>query len=108
VQKYWGKCFGWDDQVQLAERLAEHRGPVVMSNEGTDRIVDLYRSLGYSLEFVRPRRCIRARGWNRREVLAWRNLAPGEEQAMLGTVHRPDAQPGLFCPDGYVRIGMTT
>jgi DNA adenine methylase len=49
--------FRWDDQVRLAEWLAKHRGPVVLSNQKTDRIVDLYERLGYKLiDQIAPRR----------------------------------------------------
>ena len=30
--------FGWDEQVRTAEWLAKHPGPVVLSNQATDRI----------------------------------------------------------------------
>ena len=40
--------FGWDDQVRTAELLAGHRGPVLLSNQATRRIVNLYRRLGFT------------------------------------------------------------
>ena len=49
--------FSWDDQVRTAEWLAKHRGPVVLSNQATRRIVRLYRQLGFRLKFLDgPRR----------------------------------------------------
>lgn len=55
--QYSAGGFGWDDQVRLAEYLAQHRGPVLLSNQATPRIVQLYRSLDYSLQFLdAPRR----------------------------------------------------
>jgi DNA adenine methylase len=49
--------FTWNDQVKTAEWLANHPGPVVLSNQATDRIVSLYRRLGYDLTFLdAPRR----------------------------------------------------
>jgi DNA adenine methylase len=68
--------FTWDDQVRTAELLARHRGPVVLSNQATKRIVDLYRSLKFDLKFLDAPRRISCNG-NRqtaREVLAMRNL----------------------------------
>lgn len=41
---YSKEDFGWDDQVRLAKWLAQHQGPVILSNQATDRIVELYRS----------------------------------------------------------------
>jgi DNA adenine methylase len=68
--------FSWGDQVRTAELLARHRGPVLLSNQATKRIVDLYRSLKFDLKFLdAPRRI--SRDGNRqtaREVLATRNL----------------------------------
>jgi DNA adenine methylase len=68
--------FSWDDQVRTAERLARHRGPVVLSNQATDRILELYRKLGYAVRTLPAPRRISCNG-NRRpavEVLATRNL----------------------------------
>lgn len=69
--------FTWDDQVRTAELLAKHRGPVVLSNQATKRVVDLYRRLGFKLKFLDAPRRINSNG-NRddvREVLATRNLS---------------------------------
>ena len=55
--QYAREGFSWDDQVRLAEWLARHPGPVVLSNQATDRIVRLYERLGFSLTFLEgPRR----------------------------------------------------
>jgi DNA adenine methylase len=56
--------------------LASHRGPVVLSNQATKRIVDLYRGLNFRLKFLDAPRRINSNG-NRdsaREVLAMKNL----------------------------------
>jgi len=68
--------FSWDDQVRTAERLARHRGPVVLSNQATKRIVSLYRRLGFRLSFLAAPRRISCNGDRTaaREVLAIRNL----------------------------------
>jgi len=68
--------FSWGDQVRTAELLAKHRGPVLLSNQATKRIVTLYRSLKFDLKFLDAPRRISCNG-NRqtaREVLATRNL----------------------------------
>jgi DNA adenine methylase len=74
---YSREGFGWPDQVRVAEWLARHPGPVVLSNQATDRILDLYTTLGYSLKprLDAPRRisCTGDRT-PAREVLALRNL----------------------------------
>lgn len=68
--------FGWDEQVNTAEWLAQHRGPVVLSNQATARVVKLYRSLGYKLRYLQAPRMISCTGDRTpaREVLATRNV----------------------------------
>ncbi len=68
--------FSWDDQVRLAEWLADHKGPVVLSNQATERVVELYRRLNYTLIFLDAPRRISCNG-NRtpaKEVLAIRGI----------------------------------
>lgn len=49
--------FAWNDQVRTAELLSKHRGPVVISNQATNRIVSLYRKLGFTIHYLNgPRR----------------------------------------------------
>ncbi|MGK7912190.1 MAG: DNA adenine methylase [Synechococcus sp.] len=49
--------FAWEEQVRLATWLATHNGPVVASNQATDRICDLYRNLGFTIDTLpAPRR----------------------------------------------------
>jgi len=73
--RYATEDFGWDDQVRLAEFLARHRGPVVLSNQATDRIVELYERLGFKIIFqTAPRRISCKERKPAREVLATRNL----------------------------------
>lgn len=68
--------FGWDEQVRAAEWLAEHRGPVVLSNQATPRVIKLYKKLGYKLVKLNAPRRISCTGDRRdaKEVLALRNL----------------------------------
>lgn len=68
--------FSWDDQVRAAELWRTHPGPVVLVNQATRRIKELYRDLGYALH-VRPApRRISCNGDRKpaREVIATRNL----------------------------------
>lgn len=49
--------FGWPEQERLASWLARHPGPVIASNSHTDRIIDLYKSKGFSVYTgIAPRR----------------------------------------------------
>jgi DNA adenine methylase len=73
--RYAKEDFGWADQVRLAEFLACHRGPVVLSNQATERIVELYNRLGFALSFLQgPRRISCKKRKPALEVLATRNL----------------------------------
>lgn len=68
--------FGWDQQVRAAEWLAKHTGRVVLSNQATKRIKELYADLGYKLRFLEAPRRISCTGDRTPalEVLAVRNL----------------------------------
>ena len=68
--------FSWDDQVRTAKWLADHRGPVVLSNQATPRVIKLYRKLGYKLRMLPAPRRISCTGDRSSaiEVLAIRNL----------------------------------
>ena len=68
--------FAWEDQCRTAELLARHAGPVVLVNQATDRIKELYRQLGYTLRFLEAPRRISCTGDRKPalEVLATRNL----------------------------------
>ena len=68
--------FGWDEQLRTAEWLSKHEGPVILSNQATDRIVKLYESLKFRLKFLDAPRRISCNGDRTPapEVLAFRNL----------------------------------
>lgn len=62
--------------MRLAELLAAHPGPVVLSNQATPRVRELYLALGFTLEEHAAPRMIACNGDRTRatEVLATRNL----------------------------------
>lgn len=68
--------FSWDDQVRAAEWLAKHQGPVILVNQATQRIEQLYTKLGYDLRPLDAPRRISCTGDRTpaREFLATRNL----------------------------------
>lgn len=74
--QYSKEGFGWEDQVRLGEWLARHRGPVALSNQATDRVLRLYKKLGFSLKRLDAPRMISCTGDRTpaREVLATRGL----------------------------------
>jgi DNA adenine methylase len=68
--------FSWDAQVRTAEWLSRHKGPVILVNQATPRIEELYRTLGYHVRFLDAPRRISCTG-NRapaKEILGTRNL----------------------------------
>jgi DNA adenine methylase len=73
---YSKEDFGWTEQVRLAEWLARHRGPVVLSNQATERVQQLYRKLGYVVTILNAPRLINCTGDRTpaQEVLAIKNL----------------------------------
>ena len=68
--------FPWADQVRAATWLARHRGPVVLANQATKRVAELYESLGYDVRYLSAPRRISCTGDRTpaREILATRNL----------------------------------
>ena len=74
--KYAKEDFSWADQMRLAEFLSTHQGPVVLSNQATERIVRLYEETGFSLQFLEGPRRISCTGDRSpaREVLAVRGI----------------------------------
>jgi len=60
--QYSKEQFGWEEQVRLAEFLARHRGPVVLSNQATPRILRLYRKLGFAIRCLPAPRMISCTG----------------------------------------------
>ncbi len=74
--QYSSYGFNWADQERLAGWLAAHDGPVILSNQATPRIMELYHDYGYvTKELPAPRR-ISCNG-NRTpavEVLAFKNI----------------------------------
>lgn len=74
--QYGPRRFEWADQVRTAQLMAAHPGPVVLVNQATDRIVSLYRDLGFTVRMENAPRRISHTGDRRpaREVLATKNL----------------------------------
>ncbi len=87
-RQYSKDGFDWADQVRLAEWLAQHPGPVVLSNQATERIVRLYQDLGFQLRFLDAPRRISSNGDRTpaREVLALRHMEPLD-------IAQPDTEP---------------
>ena len=74
--QYSSEGFSWEDQVRLAEWLTEHPGPVVLSNQATQRILDLYRKLGFCITILDAPRMISCNGDRTpaKEVLATKGV----------------------------------
>ena len=64
------------DQERTARFLAQHPGPVVLVNQATERIDALYRSLGFTIDYLQAPRRISCNGdrTKAREIVATKNL----------------------------------
>lgn len=73
-RQYTQQGFDWEDQERLAVWIAqEHKGPALISNQATTRIIELYKSLGFKLRYLDAPRRISCKGNGRqvaKEVLA--------------------------------------
>lgn len=74
--QYSKEAFGWPEQVRLAEWLVKHPGPVVLSNQKTQRVVELYSDLGFELDEREAPRMISCNGDRTKaiEVIATRGF----------------------------------
>lgn len=74
--QYGADGFSWDDQVRLAQWLARHPGPVVLSNHDTARVRSLYQDLGFRVVLLHAPRRISANGDRTpaRELMALMNF----------------------------------
>ena len=75
---YAPQGFSWDQQVRLANWLAHHPGPSVLSNQATARVVELYQDLGFELHFLQAPRRINSSG----------NRAPAAEVLAVKAPHQ--------------------
>ncbi len=79
-RKYSKDDFKWEDQERLVRWLHGHPGPVVLSNQATPRIMELYSNYGFQLREIHGPRRISCNGDRTPavEVLATRGLRPRE------------------------------
>lgn len=68
--------FGWPEQERLAAWLSQHDGPIVASNQATDRVLALYRKHGFKIRKLPAPRAISRTGDRTpaTEMLATRGL----------------------------------
>jgi DNA adenine methylase len=71
-RQYSSGGFGWSDQVRVAKWIERLSVPVVISNQATERIVKLYKSMNFQLKYLDGPRMISCKGDRNpaREVLA--------------------------------------
>ncbi len=73
---YSGEAFSWESQVALAEKLAQHPGVVIATNAATERVLALYKSVGFEVGTTEVARSIAASGDRKKavEMIAYKNL----------------------------------
>jgi DNA adenine methylase len=76
--QYSKEVFGWEEQRRLAGWLAGHDGPVVLSNQATERVLKLYDEFEFDMRILSAPRMISCNGDRTKaeEVVATRNLVP--------------------------------
>jgi len=74
--KYSKNDFTWDDQKRLAKWLSRKSCGVVVSNQATERIIELYKGFRFKLRFIDAPRLINSTGdrTKAKEILATKNL----------------------------------
>jgi len=72
--QYHSQAFSWEDQCRLAQWLSQHPGPVVVSNHATERVLKLYKQLGFKIKLLSAPRRIACNG----------NREPVQEMLALG------------------------
>lgn len=74
--KYSKEGFSWSDQARLVEWLSLLRNPMVVSNQATHRVIELYQEAGFEITTVSGPRRISCTGEREPalEMLAFRNL----------------------------------
>jgi DNA adenine methylase len=74
--KYSKEDFAWADQERLVEWLRSLKAPMVVSNQATERIIDLYTKAGFTIRTVSAPRRISCTGDRdpALEMLATKNL----------------------------------
>ena len=75
-RNYSGDNFEWQEQVRLVDHLAKYECPIVLSNQATDKILELYQDNGYEIHKINARRRISCKGDREEaeEVIALRNI----------------------------------
>ncbi|OKH11067.1 DNA adenine methylase [[Limnothrix rosea] IAM M-220] len=75
-RQYSAGGFSWEDQVRLAKWLQQQTQPVVASNQATERIIELYRNLGFTTRTLKAPRRISCNGDRTpaMEMLALKNI----------------------------------
>ena len=68
--------FSWSDQFKLATLLSRYSGPVVATNAATERVVAMYKGLGFETKVVEAPRRIASNGDRAPalEMVAYKNL----------------------------------
>ncbi|PHS70256.1 MAG: adenine methyltransferase [Methylophaga sp.] len=76
-RQYSQQGFNWDDQERLVHWLVKHSGPVILSNQATAKIRELYQDFGFKLKILDAPRRISCKVSSRKavkEVIATRGI----------------------------------
>lgn len=73
---YTKDSFNWQSQIDLATQLSLINQPVAVSNAATDRIINLYTELGFTVAFLKATRSVSCNGDRAKvnEMIATKNI----------------------------------
>ena len=82
-RNYSGNNFEWQEQERLIKHLSRYQCPIVLSNQATDRIIELYEANGYKIFLIDAPRRISCNGDRKpaQEVLALKNMVIESHQS---------------------------
>ncbi|MDQ7049204.1 MAG: Dam family site-specific DNA-(adenine-N6)-methyltransferase [Enterobacterales bacterium] len=85
-RNYSGNNFEWQEQERLIKHLSRYQCPIVLSNQATDRIIELYEANGYKIFLIDAPRRISCNGDRKpaQEVLALKNMVIESHQSPFG------------------------
>ena len=74
---YSKEGFSWKDQIRLVQWLSKQNCPIVVSNQATQRIVQLYKKYGFKVKTIDAPRMISCTGNRKKakEIIAMKNLS---------------------------------
>lgn len=84
--KYIKREFSWDDQVELATRLSQLPNPIIATNSTSERIIGLYKNLGFEVRIKSRRNSLQQARVNKprsekyKEAIFYKNIEVNDDE----------------------------